>query len=100
MKRHLIIIYTVIIILVISGRYAWLHCEWGWVSRISALAVIVGILIERWEALMGSKKPASESTAQPPAASERLAILMLCFGTFLAGFGEILGKLAFGCSGG
>lgn len=98
MKRHLIIIYTVIIILVISGRYAWLHCQWDWVSRISALAVIVGILIERWDTIMG--KAPRESTVQLTATSERFTILMLCLGTFLAGFGELLGKLAFGCSGG
>jgi len=98
MKRHLITTYTVIIILVISGRYAWLHCQWGWLSRISALAVIIGILIEHWDVLVG--KAARQPANQPSANSERLAILMLCFGTFLAGFGEILGRLAFGCSGG
>jgi hypothetical protein len=98
MKRHLITTYTVIIILVISGRYAWLHCQWGWLSRISALAVIIGILIEHWDVLVG--KAARQPAVQASANSERLAILMLCFGTFLAGFGEILGRLAFGCSGG
>lgn len=96
MKRHLIIIYTVIIILVISGRYAWLHCQWDWVSRISALAVIIGILIEHWGIIIGKPAPAAQSSLN----SERLAILMLCLGTFLAGFGEMFGKLAFGCSGG
>jgi hypothetical protein len=98
MKRHLIIIYTVIIILVISGRYAWLHCQWDWVSRVSALAVIIGILIEHWNVLIG--KTVREPNIEVSATSERLAILMLCLGTFLAGFGEMFGRLAFGCSGG
>lgn len=91
MKRHLIVIYTLIIILIISGRYAWSHCEWDWVSRISAMAVILGIVIERWNVLTG-KQVTIET--QP---SDRLPILLLCAGTFIAGFGELLGKLAFGC---
>jgi|SRR5665647_1047243 len=97
MKRHLIIIYTVLIILLISGRYAWLHCQWDWVSRISAMAVIIGILIEHWDVIIGK---ATRGSVQSSVNSERLAILMLCLGTFLAGFGEIFGKFAFGCSGG
>jgi hypothetical protein len=91
MKRHLIVVYTLIIILIISGRYAWSHCEWDWVSRISALGVILGIVIERWNVLSG--KQVSIET-QP---TDRLSILLLCAGTFIAGFGELLGKLAFGC---
>lgn len=98
MKRHLITTYTVIIVLLISGRYAWLHCQWDWLSRISALAVIIGILIEHWDVLVG--KAARQPAIQPSVNSERVAILMLCLGTFLAGFGEILGRLTFGCSGG
>jgi hypothetical protein len=91
MKRHLIVVYTLIIILIISGRYAWSHCEWDWVSRISAMAVILGIVIERWNVLSG-KQVTIET--QP---TDRLPILLLCTGTFIAGFGELLGKLAFGC---
>lgn len=91
MKRHLIVIYTLVIILLISGRYAWTHCEWDWVSRISAMGVILGIVIERWNVLTG-KQVTIETQA-----TDRLSILLLCAGTFIAGFGELLGKLAFGC---
>lgn len=91
MKRHLIVLYTLIIILVISGRYAWSHCEWDWVSRISSIGVILGIVIERWDVLAG-KQVTIET--QP---TDRLSILLLCVGTFIAGFGELLGKLVFGC---
>ncbi|OGA40537.1 MAG: hypothetical protein A3G24_18715 [Betaproteobacteria bacterium RIFCSPLOWO2_12_FULL_62_13] len=91
MRRHLIVFYTVVIILIISGRYAWLHCEWDWVSRISSVGVILGIVIERWNVLVG--RPLT-TPAQP---TERLSILLLCIGTFVAGFGELLGKTFFGC---
>jgi hypothetical protein len=91
MKRHLIVVYTLAIILVISGRYAWSHCEWDWVSRISAMGVILGIVIERWDVLSGKQVTVE---TQP---TDRLSILLLCAGTFIAGFGELLGRMAFGC---
>lgn len=100
MKRHLIVFYTVAIILIISGRYAWLHCEWDWVSRISSMGVILGIVIERWNVLVGKPTLQTPTAEQQLAqASERLPIIMLCIGTFIAGFGEVLGKSVFGCSG-
>ena len=91
MRRHLIVFYTLVIILVISGRYAWTHCDWDWVSRISAVGVILGIVIERWNVLVG--RPSVAQT-EPP---ERLPILLLCLGTFIAGFGGLLGRTLFGC---
>lgn len=91
MRRHLIIFYTVVIVLLISGRYAWTHCEWDWVARISAVGVILGIVIERWNVLIG--RP--EATPAQPA--ERLPIILLCVGTFVAGFGELIGRALFGC---
>jgi hypothetical protein len=93
MRRHLIVFYTVIIILIISGRYAYTHCEWDWVSRVSAIAVILGIVIERWNVLVG--KPMLAAEVRPP---ERLPIILLCIGTFIAGFGELLGRSIFGCA--
>lgn len=91
MRRHLIIFYTVLIVLLLSGRYAWTHCEWDWIARISAVGVIIGIVIERWNVLVGRPDAAS---AQP---AERLPILLLCAGTFVAGFGELIGNALFGC---
>ncbi|HET7595839.1 MAG TPA: hypothetical protein VFK15_02825 [Burkholderiales bacterium] len=92
MRRHLIVFYTLAIILIISGRYAYTHCEWDWVSRIAAVGVILGIVIERWNVLTG--QPAVVQTAPP----ERLPIILLCAGTFIAGFGELAGRSIFGCS--
>lgn len=91
MKRHLIVFYTVVIVLIVSGRYAWTHCEWDWVSRVSAVGVILGILIERWNVLIGKHQ------LLPEAAAGRLPIILLCIGTFIAGFGGLLGKTLIGC---
>lgn len=60
-------------------------------SRISAIGVILGIVIERWNVLIG--RPAT-AQVQP---AERLPILLLCVGTFIAGFGELIGRTLFGC---
>jgi hypothetical protein len=90
MKRHLIVFYTVVIVLIVSGRYAWTHCEWDWVSRVSAVGVILGIVIESWYVLVG--KPQAVT-----AAAGRLPIILLCIGTFIAGFGGLLGKTFIGC---
>jgi hypothetical protein len=91
MKRHLIVFYTLAIVLILSGRYAWSHCEWDWVSRVSALGVILGIVIERWNVLIGKPDIDAGSSAG------RLPIILLCLGTFIAGFGGPLGKTIFGC---
>lgn len=99
MKRHLIVFYTVAIILILSGRYAWANCEWDWVSRISSVGVILGILIERWNVLSGKPQPAPSAEAVPALYSQRLPILLLCIGTFIAGFGEVVGRTVFGCAG-
>jgi hypothetical protein len=91
MKRHLIVFYTVVIVLILSGRYAWTHCEWDWVSRISSVGVILGIVIERWSVLKGKAEPVLAG------ATGRWPIILLCLGTFVAGFGEVLGKTVIGC---
>jgi len=91
MRRHLIVFYTLVIILIISGRYAYTHCEWDWVSRVAAIGVILGIVIERWYVLTGR---AASVQAGPP---ERLPIILLCVGTFIAGFGGLLGRSLLGC---
>ena len=90
MKRHLIVFYTVVIVLIVSGRYAWTHCEWDWVSRVSAVGVILGIVIESWYVLTGKPNAVTVATG-------RLPIILLCIGTFIAGFGELLGKMLIGC---
>jgi len=90
MRRHLIVFYTLLIILIISGRYAYTHCEWDWVSRVAAVGVILGIVIERWNVLAG--RPASHASRP-----ERMPIILLLLGTFIAGFGGLLGRSLVGC---
>jgi uncharacterized membrane protein len=92
MRRHLIVFYTLIIVLIISGRYAYTHCEWEWVSRIAAVGVILGIVIEQWNVLTGQPAPVEAKQR------DRLPIILLCVGTFIAGFGGLLGRSLLGCS--
>jgi hypothetical protein len=99
MKRHIIIFYTVLIVLVIAGRYAWQHCEWEWISRVSSLAAVGGILIQSWEVFLPGKDNPTIYSAQRSLTSARLAIIVLCLATLLAGFGALAGKTIFGCAG-
>jgi hypothetical protein len=99
MKRQLIVFYTCVILLILAGRYAWLHCEWGWVARVSAIGVIIAILIEGWRILTArSDQDVTLLQGHQTVASARMAIIILCLGIFIAGFGEMLGKAAFGCT--
>ena len=100
MKRSLIIFYTFVIIIILAGRHAWQDCQWEWISMASAFAVIVGTLIQSWPILKARPAPDESITLDGPAlASLRISILLLCAGMLIAGFGDTLGKLAFGCAG-
>ncbi len=100
MKRNLVIFYTVVILLILAGRHAWQDCQWEWISSVGAVAVIVATLIEGWAILRA--KPAEGGTitlSGQALASVQVSILLLCAGTLIAGFGDVLGKWAFGCAG-
>ena len=100
MKRHAIVFYTSVILMILAGRYAWQHCEWGWVARVSAIGVIIAILIEGWRILTArSNEDVALLQGYQTVTSARMAILILCIGIFIAGFGEMLGKAVFGCAG-
>ena len=87
-------------VLILAGRYAWQNCQWEWVSMASAFAVIAGTLIGSWVILRA--RPALDESISldgQALASVRAAILLLCVGMLIAGFGDTLGKLTFGCAG-
>jgi len=99
MKRHLVISYTVVIVLILAGRYAWLHCQWDWLSRVSSIAVILGILIESWDLLTVKKSDGPTfASVNRALGSTRTVVIILCLGTFIAGFGDLIGSWAFGCA--
>ena len=51
MKRHLIVFYVVIVVLLMAGRFAWQNCSWDILSRVSAAAVLLSTLIIGWNVI-------------------------------------------------
>jgi len=99
MKRNLILFYTIVILLLLAGRYAWKSCEWEWVSSVTAFAIIIATLIESWAILRARPDEGGTITLSGQAlVSVQISILLLCVGIIIAGFGDVLGKLAFGCA--
>lgn len=99
MKRNLVLLYTVVILLILVGHYAWKNCQWGWVSSTGAVAVIIATLIEGWDILRAKPSGAGITLSGQALTSVQISILLLCVGTLIAGFGDVLGNWAFGCSG-
>ena len=98
MKRHLIVFYVVVVVLLMAGRFAWQNCAWDILSRVSALAVILSTLIISWKVIRLKPGTGDELMLRGELLSAaRMAILVLCLGMLFAGFGDVLGKWAFGC---
>lgn len=98
MKRHLIVFYIVIVVLLMAGRFAWQNCAWELLSSVSAAAVIAATLIESWQILRLRPDAGGSITLSGAAlASVRVAILVICVGMLFAGYGDVLGRMAFGC---
>lgn len=98
MKRHLIVFYVVVVVLLMAGRFAWQHCTWELLSSVSAAAVIAATLIETWHILRLRPETGESITLSGKSlASARMAILVICVGMLIAGYGDVLGRAAFGC---
>jgi hypothetical protein len=98
MKRHLIVLYVVVVVLLMAGRYAWQHCVWELLSSVSAAAVIASTLIIGWKIIRLRPEAGDEIILRGDLlAAARIAILVLCVGMLIAGFGDVFGKWAFGC---
>lgn len=98
MKRHLIVFYVVIVVLLMAGRYAWQNCSWELLSSVSAAAVILSTLILGWKVLRTRPEAGEEVSLRGDALSSiRVAIIVLCIGMLFAGFGDVVGKAIFGC---
>ncbi len=98
MKRHLIVFYVVMVVLLMAGRFAWQNCAWELLASVSSAAVITSTLIIGWKVIRMRPENGDELTLRGEMlAATRLAILVLCVGMLVAGFGDVLGKAVFGC---
>ena len=98
MKRHLIVLYIVVVVLLMAGRFAWQNCVWEMLASVSAAAVIASTLIIGWKVIRMKPDAGDELTLRGDVlAAARVAIFVLCLGMLFAGFGDVIGKSIFGC---
>jgi hypothetical protein len=98
MKRHLIVLYVVVVVVLMAGRFAWQNCAWDVLSRVSAGAVLVSTLIIGWNLLRKQPEAGDEVVLRGELLSAaRTALFVLCLGMIVAMGGDLAGQWAFGC---
>lgn len=98
MKRHLIVFYICVIVLVLAGRIAWQNCVWEVMSSVSATAIVFAVLIIGWRVIRLRPDEGDQLVLKGELlAITRMTIIVICVGMLIAGFGDVLGKFVFGC---
>jgi hypothetical protein len=98
MKRHLIVLYVSIIVLLMAGRMAWQNCIWEIMSAVSSAAIVAAILIVGWRVIRMRPDSGDELMLRGELlATTRATMIMICVGVLIAGFGDVFGKTFFGC---
>ena len=98
MKRHLIVTYISIVVLLLAGRVAWQNCIWEIMSGVSSAAIVASILIIGWRVIRLRPDAGDEFLLRGEIlATTRTALVVICAGVLIAGFGDVFGKWMFGC---
>jgi hypothetical protein len=98
MKRHLIVLYISVVVLLLAGRMAWQHCVWEIMSSVSSAAIVAAILIIGWRVIRMQPDAGEEIILKGELLSTtRAAIVVICIGVLISGFGDVFGKWMFGC---
>jgi hypothetical protein len=98
MKRHLIVLYVSVVVLLMAGRVAWQNCIWEIMSAVSAAAIVAAILIIGWRVIRMRPNSGDELMLRGELlATTRATMIVICIGVLIAGFGDVFGKSLFGC---
>ncbi len=98
MKRHMIVLYVSVIVLVLAGHTAWKNCMWELLSSVSSAAIIVAILIIGWRVIRMRPEAGDEIMLNGELlATTRTVLIVICIGVLIAGFGDTFGRYLFGC---
>ena len=98
MKRHLIVMYVSVIVLLLAGRTAWQNCVWELLSIVSSAAIIVAILIIGWPIIRMRPEAGDQIMLKGELlAITRVVLIVICVGVLVAGFGDTFGRQLFGC---
>lgn len=98
MKRHLIVFYVATVVLLLAGRVAWQNCVWEIMSAVSAAALVASIIIIGWRVIRMRPEAGDELMLRGEIlATTRVALVVICVGVLVAGFGDVFGRWMFGC---
>lgn len=98
MKRHLIVTYVSVVVLLLAGRVAWQNCIWEIMSGVSSAAIVAAIIIIGWRIIRMRPERGDEIMLRGEVlATTRVALVVICVGVLIAGFGDVFGKWMFGC---
>jgi hypothetical protein len=98
MKRHLIVFYLFLVVVLLAGRWAWQQCMWDILSSVSSTAIIIAILVIGWRVIRLRPESGDEITLKGELlATTRTAIVVICVGVLIAGYGDAFGRHMFGC---
>ncbi len=98
LRLHLIVTYVAVVVLLLAGRLAWQNCVWEIMASVSSTAIIASILIIGWRVIRTHPEAGDEILLRGELLSAtRTALVVICFGALIAGFGDVFGKWLFGC---
>lgn len=98
MRRHLIVTYASTVVLLLAGRFAWQTCSWEIMSSVSSAATIASVLIIGWPIIRTHPEAGDEILLRGELlGTTRVALLLICVGALIAGFGDVFGRSLFGC---
>jgi len=92
---------AVICLIIFSGSvwFAWVACDWSRVTSAGTLIVVAGILWESWPILKTSRADNMPfyGPGQAGHTAIRVAIVIVCTGTLVQGYGDSVSLLVPAC---
>lgn len=96
MQKHWLTFTTALAVVSGATFWGWTRCDWSSVTRSGTVVVAAGILLEYWQLLRttsADKMPFWTSQSGHEAA--RVAIVVVCLGTLLQGYGDWVASTLF-----
>ena len=93
--NHVLTFTVAALIAVASAYFSWALCDWSWFQRSGNLVAVSGILLEYWQVLTTPKADSMPFwRTQEGHSAARVAIVIVCFGSVIQGYGDLLSRVA------